>query len=501
MPRHDDIKRGIAITPVKFGISFTATFFNQAGALVLVYRDGTVQVNHGGTEMGQGLFTKIHQIAADSLGVIPEHVRIMSTRTDKVPNTSATAASAGTDLNGAAVVDACAQLTSRLAAGRRRRCSSASRRPCDFADGQVRAGERALSFAAVCEAAYMQRVPLFAQGYYRTPEIHFDRTTGRGKPFHYFAFGAAVSEVEVERFTGDYRLLRTDILQDVGDSVSPVIDRGQIEGGFLQGVGWLTLEELLWDDRGRLATAGASTYKLPSWSEVPDIFEVSFLERATQPGVVFGSKAVGEPPLMLAISVREAIRDAVAAFGHGEFGHDEARDVRQPGNAGAGVLCRAPRARGTRRVCDERARALSSSPLSHPRRSVSRRARFRLPRRRRRSRSRGAHRVERRLRRDSVAPLPMRPSSIGEAGCCCPAWSTRTSTIPSFVSSAPSGGRSSTGSSTSRCPRRRGWPTWRTRPIPPDDSSARSRATGQRLRWCSGRILPAPPRPSSRPPQ
>jgi xanthine dehydrogenase large subunit len=296
--RHDDVKRGLAMTPVKFGISFTATFYNQAGALVLLYRDGSVQVNHGGTEMGQGLFTKIRQLAADALGVRPDRVRVMSTRTDKVPNTSATAASASTDLNGAAVVDACAQLRARLTA---------------VADSLP--GGHAMSFAELCEAAYTGRVPLFAQGYYRTPDIHFDKATGRGQPFHYFAFGAAVSEVEVDRFTGAYRLLRTDILEDVGDSISPVIDRGQIEGGFLQGVGWLTLEELLWDDEGRLATGGASTYKLPSWSEVPEVFDVNFLEAATQPGVVFGSKAVGEPPLMLAISVREAIREAIAAFG------------------------------------------------------------------------------------------------------------------------------------------------------------------------------------------
>ena len=295
--RHDQAKRGLAITPAKFGISFTATFYNQGGALVLIYRDGTVQVNHGGTEMGQGLFTKIHQIAVDSLGVSADQVRVMSTRTDKVPNTSATAASAGTDLNGAAVADACRQLRARLDAV------------------AATLGTSPSSFQALCEAAYMQRVPLFAQGYYRTPEIHFDRATGRGKPFHYFAFGAAVSEVEIDRFTGDYRVRRVDILQDVGDSLSPVIDRGQIEGGFIQGMGWLTLEELLWDDQGRLATAGASTYKLPSWSEMPDDFRVSFLQGAAQPAVVFGSKAVGEPPLMLAISVREALRDAIAAFG------------------------------------------------------------------------------------------------------------------------------------------------------------------------------------------
>jgi xanthine dehydrogenase large subunit len=169
----------------------------------------------------------------------------------------------------------------------------------------------------VCEAAYRQRIPLFAQGYYRTPNIHFDQATGRGRPFHYFVYGAAASEVEVDGFTGDYRILRSDILEDVGDSIVEVVDRGQIEGGFVQGIGWLTIEELLWDAHGRVATAGASTYKLPSWSEMPEVFNVAFLERASQPNVVFGSKAVGEPPLMLAISVREAIRDAIAAFGRG----------------------------------------------------------------------------------------------------------------------------------------------------------------------------------------
>ncbi len=294
--RHPHVKRGIAMTPVKFGISFTATFYNQAGALVLIYRDGSVQVNHGGTEMGQGLFTKVRQIAADSLGVEPERVRVMPTRTDKVPNTSATAASAGTDLNGAAVLNACEQLKSRL-------------------DAVATGLDRTVTFPELCEIAYRQRVPLFAQGFYRTPDIHFDPASGRGKPFHYFAWGAAASEVEVDGFTGAYRLLRTDILQDVGDSISPIVDRGQIEGGFIQGVGWLTLEELRWDDDGRVATAGASTYKLPSWSEVPEIFEVELLPRATQPDVVMGSKAVGEPPLMLAISVREALREAVSAFG------------------------------------------------------------------------------------------------------------------------------------------------------------------------------------------
>jgi xanthine dehydrogenase large subunit len=290
---HQHSKRGLAITPVKFGISFTATFYNQGGALVLVYRDGSIQVNHGGTEMGQGLHTKIRQIAAECLGVPIESVRITPTRTDKVPNTSASAASASTDLNGAAVADACRQICTRLS------------------------GMPGESFAERVEAAYRQRIPLFAAGHYRTPGIHFDYVSGTGEPFHYFAYGAAVTEVEVDGFAGDHRVLRVDILEDVGDSVSPLIDRGQIEGGYMQGLGWLTLEELLWDSQGRVATAGASTYKLPSWSELPERLEVSFLERAADPGVIFGSKAVGEPPLMLAISAREAIRDAIAAFGSG----------------------------------------------------------------------------------------------------------------------------------------------------------------------------------------
>jgi xanthine dehydrogenase large subunit len=312
-------KRGMAITPVKFGISFTATFFNQGEALVLIYRDGSVQVNHGGTEMGQGLYTKVQQIAAECLGLPLSSIRMMPTRTDKLPNTSATAASAGTDLNGAAVLDACEQIKQRLCQVAAGMLSCEPGAVC-FSEGRVYkegAESGALSFAKVCEQAYRARVPLIAQGYYRTPGIHFDAAKAFGKPFHYFAYGAAVSEVEVDGFTGDCRLLRTDILEDVGTSVSPLIDRGQIEGGFMQGVGWLTIEELLWDAQGRLATAGASTYKLPSWSEVPEDFRVDFLERAADPDVIFGSKAVGEPPLMLAISVREAIRDAIAAFGSG----------------------------------------------------------------------------------------------------------------------------------------------------------------------------------------
>jgi len=318
--RSPHFKRGLGITPVKFGISFTATFFNQAGALVLVYRDGTVQVNHGGTEMGQGLHTKMLQVAAEELGLSADRVRVMSTRTDKIPNTSATAASSGSDLNGAAVAAACAEIRSRVVE------VAAAHLECDrnairFEANEVFAANdttKRLAFAALCELAYKQRVPLFAHGFYRTPDIFFDPKAARGKPFHYYAYGAAVSEVEVDGFTGACRLLRTDILHDVGESISPLVDRGQIEGGFLQGVGWLTLEELIWDDQGRLATAGASTYKLPSWSEMPAVFNVSLLERAAQPNVIMGSKAVGEPPLMLALSVREALRDAISAFGRGD---------------------------------------------------------------------------------------------------------------------------------------------------------------------------------------
>ena len=310
-------KRGIAITPVKFGISFTTAFFNQAGALVLIYKDGSVHVNHGGTEMGQGLHTKMLQIAADALGLPIEAVRIMPTRTDKVPNTSATAASSGSDLNGAAVHDACTTLRERLAEVAGRRFAT---HPSEivFEAGMVHAfhaPREAVPFADIVAQAYLERISLSATGFYRTPNIWFDRQTGTGKPFHYYAYGAAVAEVEVERFTGQYRLLRVDILHDVGDSISPLIDRGQVEGGFMQGVGWLTSEELVWSSSGALATAGASTYKLPTLGECPAEFHVELLTRASEPGVVHGSKAVGEPPLMLAFSVREALRAAIVAFG------------------------------------------------------------------------------------------------------------------------------------------------------------------------------------------
>ncbi len=314
---HLNEKRGLAITPVKFGISFTTAFFNQAGALVLIYQDGSVQLNHGGTEMGQGLHTKMLQIAADALGLPLEKVRLMPTRTDKVPNTSATAASSGSDLNGAAVRDACDTLKARLAEVA---AQSFGVNPDDvvFEDGKVFPlgdGDKARPFADVVKQAYLERVPLSATGYYRTPDIHFDEKAGQGKPFHYFAYGAAVTEVEVDGFTGQHRVRRVDILHDVGDSMSPLVDRGQVEGGFIQGLGWLLMEELVWDESGRFATQGASTYKLPSLGECPPEFNVSFMERAAESGVIHGSKAVGEPPLMLAIAAREAVRQAVGAFG------------------------------------------------------------------------------------------------------------------------------------------------------------------------------------------
>jgi len=316
---HPHDKRGLAITPVKFGISFTTAFFNQAGALVLIYKDGSVQVNHGGTEMGQGLHTKMLQVAADSLGVPLQSLRIMATRTDKIPNTSATAASSGSDLNGAAVKAACETLKERLSevAGRHFDVPASE---IVIEHGRVFPRARpqaAVSFADTVQQAYLQRIPLFSSGYYRTPHIHFDRETGRGNPFHYFAYGAAVSEVQVSGFTGQYQILRCDLLQDVGDSLSPLVDKGQIEGGFIQGLGWLTTEELVWNDRGAFLSSGASTYKLPTLGECPPVFNVTLLERAAEPGVIYGSKAVGEPPLMLALSVREALRAAIAAFGSG----------------------------------------------------------------------------------------------------------------------------------------------------------------------------------------
>ncbi len=316
------VKRAIAMTPVKFGISFNYTAFNQAGALVHVYKDGSVLINHGGTEMGQGLHTKMLQVAATALGVERHAVRLAPTRTDKVPNTSATAASSGADLNGAAVKDACDQIRNRMAAVAAGLLGIPERN-VRFSRGLVTgiADETgSLTFVELVNAAYLQRVQLWAAGFYRTEGLHWDPDTMQGQPFKYFSYGAAATEVEVDGFTGSYRVRRTDIVHDVGDSLSPTIDLGQIEGAYVQGLGWLTLEELSWDctdgpERGRLLTQSASTYKLPSFSEMPETLNVALFHRATEDGVIYGSKAVGEPPLMLAFSAREALREAVAAFG------------------------------------------------------------------------------------------------------------------------------------------------------------------------------------------
>ncbi|MCB9566694.1 MAG: xanthine dehydrogenase molybdopterin binding subunit [Myxococcales bacterium] len=317
--RSELVRRGIALQPVKFGISFTNSVLNQAGALVLVYTDGTVQVNHGGTEMGQGLHTKMRAIAAHELGVRAEAVRVMETATDKVPNTSATAASSGSDLNGAAVKEACEVIRGRLgpvAAGLLG-LGSGDEESLVFEAGKVRhpASQREVDFVAVVKAAWAQRVSLHAAGYYSTPGIGYDRAVGRGKPFHYYAYGAAVIEVEVHALTGEHRVRRVDVLHDVGNSLVPTIDRGQIEGGFVQGLGWLTCEEVLWDDKGRLLTHGPSTYKIPAIGDVPVDFRVELLSRADQGSVIHGSKAVGEPPFMLAIGVVTALRQAIATWG------------------------------------------------------------------------------------------------------------------------------------------------------------------------------------------
>ena len=312
---HPMIKRGLAVTPIKFGISFTATFLNQAVAYVVIYRDGSVQVNHGGTEMGQGLHAKVHGVAMRELGVSAGRIRMMKTQTDKVPNSSATAASAGADLNGAAVRDACAVLRGRLAAVAAAMLGCDAAKVCAHDDRFDAGGGREVSFEEVVARAYMDQVPLSATGFYRTPDLSWDKASGRGRPFHYFTFGAAVTEVEVDGWTGMKRVLRTDIVHDVGDSLNPSIDRGQVEGAYVQGLGWLTGEELAWDAKGRLLTHSVSTYQIPAISDAPRDLRVTLLDRAAQPGTIHGSKAVGEPPLMLAISAREAIRDAVAAFG------------------------------------------------------------------------------------------------------------------------------------------------------------------------------------------
>ncbi len=311
------IRRGLALTPVKFGISFTATLFNQAGALVHVYTDGSVQVNHGGTEMGQGLNTKVAQVVADELGVPFERVLSTASDTGKIPNASATAASAGTDLNGRAAQFAARHVRDNLAqfvAGLDN-CGAGAVR---FAGGRVMSPTTSRSFDEVVKGAYANRIQLWSDGFYRTPKIHYDKTTLTGRPFYYFAYGAACAEVAIDTLTGESRVLRVDILHDVGRSINPAIDIGQIEGGFVQGMGWLTTEQLVWNDKGHLATHAPSTYKIPATGDIPEDFRVDLWPEANREDNVFGSKAVGEPPFMLAISVFEALRAAVASTRPGD---------------------------------------------------------------------------------------------------------------------------------------------------------------------------------------
>ena len=307
------IKRGIALTPVKFGISFTATWFNQAGALVHVYADGSVQLNHGGTEMGQGLYVKVAQIVAEEFQIDLAQVKITATATDKVPNTSATAASSGSDLNGMAALNAARAIKQRLIDFAAKEWGASPDAVVFTPDG-VRIGKHLIAFAHLTRRAYMARVTLSATGFYATPKIHWDRKAGRGHPFYYFAYGAAVSEVAIDTLTGEYRVERVDILHDVGRSLNPAIDRGQIEGAFVQGMGWLTTEELVWDAKGRLLTHAPSTYKIPVASDRPRIFNVALADWSqNREPAIHRSKAVGEPPLMLAISVLHALSDAVAS--------------------------------------------------------------------------------------------------------------------------------------------------------------------------------------------
>ncbi|HSH49420.1 MAG TPA: molybdopterin cofactor-binding domain-containing protein, partial [Halomonas sp.] len=317
------IKKGLALTPVKFGISFTQQHLNQAGALLLVYTDGSVMINHGGTEMGQGLHTKICQVVARELGLEMSDVRISATRTDKVPNTSPTAASSGADLNGQAARNAASKLRERLfdfaADHFDAQNGGLEREAMRLENGYLIAGigesEQRIAWGELIQAAYLGRVSLSEKGFYATPLIHYDRSTGQGRPFYYFAHGAAVSEVEVDTLSGEYRLRRADILHDVGDSLNPAIDLGQVEGAFIQGMGWLTSEELKWNDAGRLTSDGPSTYKIPAFGDLPPELNVELLEgHPNSRASIYRSKAVGEPPLMLGISVWSALRDALASL-------------------------------------------------------------------------------------------------------------------------------------------------------------------------------------------
>ena len=308
------LKKGLALTPVKFGISFTASFLNQAGALVHVYTDGSIHLNHGGTEMGQGLNTKVAQVVAEVFQVDIGRIQITATNTDKVPNTSPTAASSGADLNGKAAQNAAQTIKQRLIEFAARHYQ-VTEEDVEFKNGQVRIRDQYVSFDELIQQAYFGQVSLSSTGFYRTPKIYYDRSQARGRPFYYFAYGAACSEVIVDTLTGEYKMLRSDILHDVGASLNPAIDIGQVEGGFVQGMGWLTMEELVWNDKGKLMTSGPASYKVPAVADMPLDLRVKLVENRKNPeDTVFHSKAVGEPPFMLGISVWCAIKDAVASL-------------------------------------------------------------------------------------------------------------------------------------------------------------------------------------------
>jgi len=311
------VKKGLAMMPVKFGISFNRPALNQAGALVHVYADGSVSLNHGGTEMGQGLFVKVAQVVAEAFQIDIDCIRMSATSTAKVPNTSPTAASSGSDLNGMAALDAALRIKARMSDVAAAHFGVAPG-AIVFAQNRVYADNRSLSFAELAALSWEKRVSLSATGYYRTPKIHWDFATNSGRPFYYFTYGAAATEVAIDTLTGETRVLRAEIVQDCGRSLNPAIDLGQIEGAFVQGMGWLTSEELVWDDKGRLRTHGPSTYKIPGSRDVPAVFNVRILPDApNREETVFRSKAVGEPPLMLAVSVWLAIRDAISSLsGH-----------------------------------------------------------------------------------------------------------------------------------------------------------------------------------------
>ncbi|WP_339460394.1 xanthine dehydrogenase molybdopterin binding subunit [Pseudomonas sp. EA_105y_Pfl2_R69] len=308
------LKKGLALTPVKFGISFTATFLNQAGALIHIYTDGSIHLNHGGTEMGQGLNTKVAQIVAEVLQVDISRIQITATNTDKVPNTSPTAASSGADLNGKAAQNAAETLKQRLVEFLVREYK-VTPEDVEFRNGQVRVRDLFLGFEEVIQKAYFAQVSLSSTGFYRTPKIYYDRDKAAGRPFYYFAYGAACAEVIVDTLTGEYKMLRTDILHDVGASLNPAIDIGQVEGAFVQGMGWLTMEELVWNGKGKLMTNGPASYKVPAIADMPLDLRVKLVENRKNPeDTVFHSKAVGEPPFMLGIAVWCAIKDAVASL-------------------------------------------------------------------------------------------------------------------------------------------------------------------------------------------